>query len=69
MKIGNGVHLKILDIGIVAIETPSSTKYLTNVYYVPEVNQNLLSVCQLVDNHYALLFKDKYCTIFDLKEV
>lgn len=65
VEIGNGVFLKILGTGIVAVETQAGTKYITNVYYVPKANQNLLSVGQLAENHYALLFKDTYCTIFD----
>lgn len=65
VKIGNGVYLKVLGISIIAMETPSSLKQISKVHFVPEADQNLLSVGKLAKNHYALLFKDKYYIIFD----
>ncbi|WRX29096.1 protein of unknown function DUF4219 - like 9 [Theobroma cacao] len=57
----------ILGIGTVVVETQDGNKYIFDVYFVPNTSQNLLSVRQLIENHYALLFKDKYCAIFDHK--
>ncbi|EOY01319.1 Uncharacterized protein TCM_011252 [Theobroma cacao] len=64
VEIGNGVFLEIVGTRTVAVEIDSGYKYITNVYLVPDANQNLLSVGQLTENHYVLLFKDRYCTIF-----
>ncbi|EOY07279.1 Uncharacterized protein TCM_021747 [Theobroma cacao] len=49
------------------VETQSGNKYISNVFFVFEANQNLLSVGQLSQSHYALLFKDKSCIIFNPK--
>ncbi|EOY11056.1 Retrotransposon, unclassified-like protein [Theobroma cacao] len=65
VKIGNREYMKILGVGIVVVETTSGMRYTTSVHYVPEADHNLLSVGQLADEHYALLFKDKVCTVFD----
>lgn len=47
------------------MKTPKGFKSISDVYFVPKVQQNLLSVGQLTDNNYMLLLKDKVCTIFD----
>ncbi|EOY18307.1 Uncharacterized protein TCM_042900 [Theobroma cacao] len=54
-----------LSIGTVSVETPKGVKYITGVHYIPEVDQNLLSVGKLTRSHYALLFEDQYYTIHD----
>ena len=33
--------------------------------YVPEIDQNLLSVGQLLEKGYVVVFKDKTCEVFD----
>ncbi|XP_021289713.1 uncharacterized protein LOC110420661 [Herrania umbratica] len=65
VNIGNGFYMKILGVGIVGIKTIAGIKFIHEVHYVPEAYQNLLSVGQLNDNGYALLFKYRQCTIFD----
>ncbi|EOY16575.1 Uncharacterized protein TCM_035373 [Theobroma cacao] len=65
VRIGNGIYLKIMGIRTIVVETMNCTKYISEVHYVPEVMQNLLSVGQLAENHYTLLFKEQFCTIFD----
>lgn len=51
----------------VAVETQLGNKFIFNVYFVLKANQNQFSVGQLTESQYALLFKDKYCIIFDPK--
>jgi len=65
--IGNGKCIVFKGKGIVAIECCSGTKIITNVLYVPEINQNLLSVGQLLEKGYKVLFEDKMCLIRDAK--
>lgn len=43
VKIGNGEHISVKGQGTVAVTSYSGTKTLTDVLYVPEINQNLLS--------------------------
>lgn len=68
VKIGNGECITVKRKGIVAIESCSGTKIIINVLYVPEINQNLLSVGQLLEKGYKVLFEDKMCLIQDAKE-
>ncbi|XP_047258425.1 uncharacterized protein LOC124890690 [Capsicum annuum] len=51
--------------GTVAIEAPKGTKFIQDVLLVPDLDQNLLSVGQMLEKDYMLLFKDKKCVISD----
>ena len=65
VTIGNGECVDVKGKGVIAVETPSGTKCISDVLFVIEVNQNLLSVGQMLERHYALHFEDMKCTIFD----
>ncbi|CAJ2664799.1 unnamed protein product [Trifolium pratense] len=65
VTIGNGQSVDVKGKGVVAVETLSGTKYISDVLFVPELNQNLLSVGQMLEKHYTLHFNDMKCTIFD----
>ena len=43
VKIGNGEFISVKGKGIVAIESLTCLKYIINVLYVPDIDQNLLS--------------------------
>ncbi|KAK2434095.1 hypothetical protein QL285_019281 [Trifolium repens] len=65
VTIGNGESVDVKGKGVVVIETNSGTKYISDVLFVPELKQNMLSVGQMLEKHYTLHFKDMKCTIFD----
>ena len=65
VKIGNGEFVDVKGKGVVAIETPTGTKLIYDVLFVPEISQNLLSVGQMLERQYALHFQDMSCIIFD----
>ena len=44
VKIGNGDFISIKGKWIVAIESLTGLKYISDVLYVPDIDQNLLSV-------------------------
>lgn len=46
-----------------AVESLSSVKYINDVLYVPDMNQNLLSVGQLIEKELTVIFEDKWCWI------
>ena len=52
VRIGNGAYLAVKGKGTVAIEGHTGLKLISNVLYVPEINQNLLSVGQLLEKGY-----------------
>lgn len=43
VRIGNGEFIKVKGKGDVVVENPTSTKVISNVFYVLEINQSLLS--------------------------
>jgi len=66
VKIGNGDYIEVKGIGDITIDVGSGTKIIFDVLYVPEINQNLLSVGQLLEKGYVVVFKDKTCEVFDI---
>ncbi|XP_061352342.1 uncharacterized protein LOC133297245 [Gastrolobium bilobum] len=51
--------------GTVAITSCSGTKFIPDVLFVPEIQQNLLSVGQLIEKGFKVLFKNRVCLIHD----
>ncbi|XP_074346360.1 uncharacterized protein LOC141685138 [Apium graveolens] len=69
LKLGNGDIVQAKGKGQVAINTTKGTKIIANVLYIPELDQNLLSVAQMIRNGYGVSFKDTYCLITDVRGV
>ncbi|KAL4353109.1 hypothetical protein GQ457_06G015700 [Hibiscus cannabinus] len=67
VKIGNEAYINVEGKRTVAIEGHTGLKFISDVLYVPEINQNLLSVAQLLEKGYKVLFEDKKCIIKDAK--
>ncbi|XP_047256224.1 uncharacterized protein LOC124888977 [Capsicum annuum] len=65
IRIANGNYIPVEGKGNVAIKTVSGTKIISNVLYVPDIDKSLLSVGQLMEEGFKLLFGDNYCRIFD----
>ena len=65
VRIGNGEYIPVKGKGIVAIEGNSGIKLISDVLFVPEIDQNLLSVGQLLEKGYSVVFKNKHCLISD----
>ena len=67
--IGNTEWLAAIGMGIVKIHIFSGAKFVHDVYFLPEICQNLLSLGQLVEQRYALHFEDLKCDIYDEHKV
>ncbi|CAJ2637463.1 unnamed protein product [Trifolium pratense] len=65
VRIGNGEQIVVEGIGTISIKTHAGMKQISNVLYVPEINQNLLSVAQLLEKNYKVIFEHKSCVIKD----
>jgi len=59
MRIGNDELLEVKGKGTVAIASYEGTKFMSYVLFVPKIDQNLLSVGQLLDKGYKVLFENK----------
>ena len=57
VKIGNGEYISVKGKGTVALESLSGLKYITDVLYVPDIDQNLLSVGQLIEKGFKVIFE------------
>ncbi|KAA0061308.1 UBN2 domain-containing protein [Cucumis melo var. makuwa] len=58
VELENGKKLQVEGKGTVGIETYRGNRILTNVQYVPDIGYNLLSVEQLMESGYSILFDD-----------
>ncbi|XP_016713922.2 uncharacterized protein [Gossypium hirsutum] len=65
VKVGNGHFIKVEGKGDVLISTLTGTKLVKNVLLVPEIDRNLLSIAQLLEKGYSVVFKGKECLISD----
>ncbi|KAA3476822.1 Retrovirus-related Pol polyprotein from transposon TNT 1-94 [Gossypium australe] len=65
VRIGNDDHIVVKGKGTIAIISCSGTKFITDVLYVPNIDQNLLSVGQFVEKGFKVKFMEKACVIED----
>ncbi|KAL5787692.1 hypothetical protein ACOSP7_004641 [Xanthoceras sorbifolium] len=65
IKLGIREVVKFAGRGTISISTPNSVKLIDNVLLVPELDQNLLSVAQLLRKCYSISFKNGRCNIVD----
>ena len=56
VRVGDGKYIAVRGKGIVAIQTCLGIKLIFSVLYIPEIDQNLLSVGQLIENGNKVLF-------------
>ena len=63
VRIGNGEYISTRGKRTVAIESVSSLN--PDVLFVPNIDQNLLSVRQILEKGFKVLFEDKFCMIKD----
>ncbi|XP_020591834.1 uncharacterized protein LOC110032516 [Phalaenopsis equestris] len=65
VRIGNGEYIVVKGKCTVAIASCSGTKLITDVLYVPDIDQNLLNVGQLIEKEFKVRFMEKACVIED----
>ncbi|CAL8146975.1 unnamed protein product [Prunus armeniaca] len=66
---GNGAIVEAKGKGRIDVKTKKGVKQIHDVLLVPKLSQNLLSVGQLVENGYRLVFQDGACIIYDKNAV
>jgi len=65
VKIGHGGYILVKGIWTIAIVTHEGNKAISDVLYVPNLDQNLLSVGQLLKTSFKVFFEDN-CLIKDV---
>ena len=63
VRIGNGQYIEVKGKGTIAIKGFAGIKLIYDVLLVPKIDQNLLSVGQLLDKGYSVVFKNKMCVM------
>ncbi|KAG6383152.1 hypothetical protein SASPL_157102 [Salvia splendens] len=69
VKLGNGELVDVEGKGTIAVNTNKGTRLIKDVMLVPKLDANLLSVGQMMDKGYSLIFKDDSCKIYDNKNI
>lgn len=67
VRLGNGDVVQAKGRGTVQVNTKIGIKTMSEVLFTPELDQNLLSVAQLIKNSYSVSFKNNFCFINDLQ--
>lgn len=65
VKVGNGDLIVVNGKGSMEVVTDSGIRTIDNILYVPEISCNLISVGQLLEEGYEVIFKTRFCTIKD----
>ncbi|XP_052482490.1 uncharacterized protein LOC128036024 [Gossypium raimondii] len=65
VRIGNGDYIVVKGKGTITITSCSGTKFITDVLYVHDIDQNLLSVGQLIEKGFKVKFMENTCVIED----
>ncbi|CAL8990541.1 unnamed protein product [Prunus brigantina] len=60
-----GELVSIAGMGTLVLDTNSGTKYIREVMYLPGLRENLLSVGQMDEHGYHLVFGSSMCSIYD----
>ena len=68
VKMGNGVIVQAQGLGTIGVQTKRGKKFIDEVLFVPDLEQNLLSLGQLLEHDYALNFDNGECSIYDKRD-
>ncbi|KAL1211506.1 Retrovirus-related Pol polyprotein from transposon TNT 1-94 [Cardamine amara subsp. amara] len=68
VKLGDDKEVQVEGRGVVAVQNgDGNIKLIYDVYYIPDLAQNLLSVGQMVENNCSVFFDGNVCVIKDKK--
>ncbi|CAL2230472.1 unnamed protein product [Prunus armeniaca] len=65
VQMPTGELVSIAGMGTLVLDTSSGTKYIREVMYLPGLRENLLSVGQMDEHGYHLVFGSSMCSIYD----
>lgn len=68
MKLGNYSTMEIVGKSNVKLKMNGLMHMVTNVYYFPELKNNLLCIGQLQEKGLTVMFKSKTCKVFHDKK-
>eukprot|EP00253_Pinus_taeda_P028318 PITA_28318 len=65
IQLGDDKSLEVAAKGAMEVQTKEGIKSIHDIYYTPQLKHNLLSVGQLCEKNYKVVFENKTCTIYD----
>ncbi|KAK2971016.1 hypothetical protein RJ640_000365 [Escallonia rubra] len=68
VRLGDGSLVEARGKGSISLGTQNGIEFIHDVLYVPNLEQNLPSVRQLIENGYHLYFANRCCKIYDRKD-
>ncbi|CAN6719030.1 unnamed protein product [Malus baccata var. baccata] len=69
VQMPTGELIKVAGMGSLEIETNKGKKYIREVMHLPRLKENLLSVGQMDEHGYFLLFGGNMCSVFDVSSL
>jgi hypothetical protein len=66
IKLGDDNIVEVMGKCAINVITNSGKKTILDVYFVPDLKHNLISVGQLTQKGYRVSFENNVCTIFDI---
>ena len=66
IKLGDGNCVFAYGKGTMTIRSGDTDHIIDDVWYVPHINFNILSVSALTEQRYTVTFTDQYCTVTDV---
>jgi len=64
MKLGNNSSMVVIGKGNVRLQVNGITQIITGVFYIPELKNNLLSIGQLQEKGFTIMFQNGTCKVF-----
>jgi len=64
VKLGNNLRMPVEGKGNIRLEIEGITQVISEVYYVPELKNNLLSIGQLQEKNLAILMQNGECRVY-----
>ncbi|PRQ38021.1 putative RNA-directed DNA polymerase [Rosa chinensis] len=68
VKLGNNARMSVMGKGSIRLKVDGLTQVISDVYFVPELRNNLLSIGQLQEKGLAILIQHGVCKIYHSKK-
>ena len=65
IKIGDNSTLQVEGVGVMEVPTKEGINKVNDIYYIPKLQHNLLSIGQMMENNNMLIFYEGKCVIYD----
>lgn len=65
ITLGDEKAIQVEGMGDMEVSTNEGNKRVNDVYFIPKLKHNLLSVGKIMEKNYKVVFEDRKCMIFD----